>query len=114
MRGARDQPIGRMNDSDRIAPSVAAALIGHRRTVCVVVISALSKLRRRRRLVIMRRLVAVAMLRVIMIMRGGSRRMIMALDSCARVTRRAAGCKGKRDGDGQNDDSAALHAIAIL
>ena len=90
MRRRDQQPIGGMNNGNRIAPGIAAALIGFRRAAGVIVIAALGKVARFR---------GMGMLRAGVVMRvalRARRRMIVILRRRARMTRPAARGESER------------------
>ena len=108
MRRSDLESVGGLNDRDRIAPGVAAALIGCGLSADVIVLTSLAKLRVRRCIVIVR--MPGLMLRVAVC--GLCRRgMIVILRGRARVARSGEARKGKRNGNGQDDDSTTLHGF---
>src|SRR3954452_9531455 len=96
-----------VNDRDRRAPRVAAALIGCGRRTGMIVLAAFAKLGGCGLAVIVRMRVPGLMLSVAVCDRSRCR-MIMLWRGSLRMSRSTGACKGKRDGNGQGNDSTAL------
>lgn len=105
-RHTDEQPAGRVNDGDRTAPSITATLIGRRLTVDRIMHIALGC---NSSVMLMGVRAAGAVVRMLVLRGRSDRRTVMS--GRLRMARSGDACESKRNGNSQDDDSAALHGI---